>query len=66
MIAWNGLLPRWDGYRLGWHGQKIRFSFLVNCAMSGYQKGLAGWLNAGAEIIRDFPYLETDAQFTFP
>jgi hypothetical protein len=34
--------------------------------MSGYQKGLAGWLNAGAEIIRDFPYLETDAQFTFP
>jgi hypothetical protein len=27
MIAWNGLIPRWGGYRLGRHGQKIYFPF---------------------------------------
>ena len=47
-------IPRWDGYRLGWHCQKIHFPFLVmvKCAISGYQKG---WLIA--RIIKDFPYL---------
>jgi hypothetical protein len=34
-------IPRWGVY-LGWHGQKICFPLLVNCANSGYQKGF-GW-----------------------
>jgi hypothetical protein len=53
-------IPRWDGYRLGWHGQKIQFPFLVKCAIGGYQKGLVDC----KDHQRLFE-LETDTQLTF-
>ena len=52
MIAWNGLIPRWGDYRLGWHGQKIYFPFSQLGPWAAFKKG---WLSVGAEIIKDFP-----------
>ena len=53
-------IPRWGGYRLGWHGQKIHFPFLVKCAISGYQKGLVD-----CKDHQRLSVLETDTQLTF-
>lgn len=64
-MHWNGMewvhIPPWDGYRLGWHGQKIPFSLCQLC-LGGYQKGLAD-----SRDHQRFSVLETDtAQFTLP
>jgi hypothetical protein len=46
---------------LGWHDQKIHFPFPVNCATSGYQKGLAEcWCRDHQRLS----ILETGAQST--
>jgi len=50
-------IPRWGGYRLGWHGQKIPFLSWANCAISGYQMGLID-----SRGHQRFSIVETDTQ----
>jgi hypothetical protein len=58
MIAWKwDNIPRWGGYRLGWHGQKIPFLSSANCAISGYLKGLVD-----SRGHQRFSIVETDTQ----
>jgi hypothetical protein len=56
------IIPQWDGYHLGWYGQKISFplprSTVPLVAIKRH------WLDA--EDMQDFPYLRLRLKLTFP
>jgi len=56
------IIPQWDGYHLGWYGQKISFPLPKSTVPLVAIK--RGWLDA--EDMQDFPYLRLRLKLTFP